>query len=343
METWRERTAEQWVQALSEGEPAARDSVPNVGAITQLSCQIELQHAVQARRVRWRRTGLVVTGGIVSIAAAAALWLRATSPTAAPALAEVRALEHAVTLEGAPHEAGLSVGRQLSGGDTLATGDTASVALAVAGGGTLTLSGFSELRLIAASDNRRLGGARLGRGSVEVDLPEQPAGEHFSVNTPDARVTVVGTKFSVRVAEGPNGPVTCVTVTHGRVRVNSASRQALLEAGHRWVSRGELSSCDATHARGAAVPDPSAVQAPSVSPEPPNMPSVARRSTSGNAASSEGKSGTLAEENRLFLELVRARQDGQSDAARALQRTFLKRYPASPLSAQVREEQRKTQ
>lgn len=341
METWRERTAEQWVQALGEGEPAARDSVPNLGAITQLSGQIELERAEHARRLRRRRTGLVVMAGSLSMAAAAALWLRTTSPTAAPALAEVRAFEHAVTLEGSPREAGLSVGKQLTGGDTLATGDTASATLAVAGGGTLTLSAFSELRLIAASDNRRLGGARLGRGSIEVDLPKQPAGEHFSVNTPDARVTVVGTKFSVWVAEGPSGPVTCVTVTHGRVRVESASRQALLEGGQRWVSRGELSSCGGTPARDAALPDPAAVQAAPASPVPPTMPSAARRSS--GATSSEGKSGTLAEENRLFLELVRARRDGHNDAARALQRAFLTRYPASPLSAQVREEQRKTQ
>jgi hypothetical protein len=60
------------------------------------------------------------------------------------------------------------------------------------------------------------------------------------------------------------------------------------------------------------------------------------------SASNVLPAGTLAEENRLFLELLRARRDGQNEQARALQTRFLARYPNSALAAQVREEQRRT-
>jgi ferric-dicitrate binding protein FerR (iron transport regulator) len=343
METWRERTAEQWVQALSEGEPQARDSVPNLGAITQLSSQIEATHAEHARRLRRRRAAMVGAASILSLAAGAAVWLRATSPAPAPALAEVRALERAVTLDGAGSAARLGIGKQLAAGDTLVTGVAAHASLRVADGGSLALGAFSELRLIAGSDGQRLGGVRLGRGSIELDLPKQPAGEHFSVSTPDARVTVVGTKFNVRVAEGESGPVTCVSVTHGRVRVEAATRQALLEAGQRWVSRGDFSACGSEPT--AATPESTTAPAPAEagSSELPTASNSARRPVPNSAASNDRKAGTLAEENRLFLELVRARRDGHNEQARALQRKFLTRFPESPLSAQVREEQRKTE
>ncbi|MDX2053456.1 MAG: FecR family protein [Polyangiaceae bacterium] len=340
MDTWRDKTAEQWVQALGESEPEARDSVPNLGNIARLTSLIETEHANHARRLRLRRFAYTAAAGVLSLAAAAALWLRGSSPTIVASLAEIRAFNHAVSLEGGPPEMALKVGKQLTAGDTLVTGQAASATLSVAGGGTLELSAFSELRLLGAVDSERLVGARLGRGGVEVDLPKQPIGEHFTVSTPDAKVTVVGTKFNVRVAEGSNGPVTCVSVTHGRVRVGSAERQALLGAGERWVSRGESSLCDGARLPTSSMPaqaqpEPTAVESPSTN-------SGARRAGLGSAASGEAKTGTLAEENQLFLELLQARRDARNAEARALQRKFLTRYPASALAAQVREEQSKT-
>ncbi len=218
----------------------------------------------------------------------------------------------------------------------IVTGVDASAALGVTGGGSLKLSSFSELRLGEPRAGGQLGNARLGRGGVEVDLPPQPPGESFWINTPDARVTVVGTKFKVRIAESSAGPVTCVSVTHGRVRVESATRHALLTAGETWASRGELSGCDTVSARTDGQDGDGSFSAAA----PPVAPSA--RHASGPAATSDVKAGTLAEENRLFLELVRARRAGQVDVARELQHKFLTRYPRSPLAAQVREEQSRT-
>lgn len=339
METWRDQSVQQWVQALGETESETRDSVPNLTAIAQLSRQIEAEHERHFKVRGWRRRGLVALAlATSSVAAAAAGWVVLGSHASPSGLAEVRALQREVQVEGAPTASRLSVGRQLTAGDTLVTGSEAHLDLAVSGGGTLALGGFSELRLLGSANASRLTGARLGRGSVEIELPKQPTGEHFSVNTPDATVTVVGTKFEVRIAEGPSGPITCVHVTHGRVRVESRERQALLAAGESWVSRGELAACTAG-ASLATAPAPEGSLAPAA-----QAPSAAgaRRPALTGAAPGGQKSSSLAAENSLFLELVRARRSGHNEAAQVLQRRFLLLYPDSALAPQVLEEQRKT-
>lgn len=136
--------------------------------------------------------------------------------------------------------------------------------------------------------------------------------------------------------------MTCVKVNHGRVRVETAERQALLQAGESWASRGDLTAC------GAAAPvwtDAPKDETPSKEGAvPAAIPSVglARGAPPPDATGAERKNGTLAEENRLFLELVRARSDGRLEQAKALQRKFLRSYPSSALAAQVREEERQT-
>ncbi len=340
METWRDRSAEQWVQALAESESDARDSVPNLTAIAQLSRQIEAEHERHSGASLRRRRKLLALGGGLSLAAAAAaaVLLVGGSHGRPPGLAEVRAFQRDVRVEGRP-VAGLAVGAQLGGGDTLVTGSEAHLELSVSGGGTLQLGGFSELRLLASPNASRLNGARLVRGAVEIELPKLPAGEHFSVSTPDASVTVVGTEFGVHIVEGPSGPVTCVSVTRGTVRVEAQDRRALLTAGQSWVSRGELAAC-APGAPSSTPPTASSLVAPAA--QPPSS-ANGRRPALISAVPNQPKSSSLAEENSLFLQLVRARRSGHDDEARSLQRRFLARYPSSALAPQVLEEQRKTQ
>lgn len=61
------------------------------------------------------------------------------------------------------------------------------------------------------------------RGEAFFDVATD--GRPFVVETPNARVEVLGTQFNVRArTEGAEGPVTQVTLAEGRVRVRSAAR-----------------------------------------------------------------------------------------------------------------------
>ncbi|MFT5357201.1 MAG: ferric-dicitrate binding protein FerR (iron transport regulator)/TolA-binding protein [Polyangiales bacterium] len=72
---------------------------------------------------------------------------------------------------------------------------------------------------------------RLDRGSVHVEFhPDQPGEEGMVVQTPDARVVVVGTVFEVRATHDG----TVVRVNEGRVRVEVEGREPA------FVSAGEV-------------------------------------------------------------------------------------------------------
>ncbi len=342
MKPWRGRDAAQWVGSLGDSEPAEGPLVPNPDAVACVAEQIRAEHERQARRVRWRRPVKAALAGLTFVAAAAAILMivRKVAPTTATSgLVEVRAFERQVTLDGKLAPEHVLRGDALRAGQTVVTGSDAHAVLDIVEGGTLELGSFSDLRLMTGENKQQLSAVRLGRGSVGVDLPKLTRGRTFDVNTPDAKVSVVGTKFEVRVVEAQRGPLTCVSVVRGMVHVIAAERAALLSAGQRWASQGDLSACDPPS---PASPSSARLEVERREPSPsPSAEAAAplRRTPAGPSAVGTG---TLAEENRLFLELVRARREGRNADAISLQRRFLARFPRSVLAAQVVEEQRRT-
>src|SRR4029079_10583627 len=67
----------------------------------------------------------------------------------------------------------------------------------------------------------------LSRGRLSTSVSRQPADAPMEIVTPVARITVVGTRFSV--ACGPEA--TRVMVDEGRVRLTSLAREETVEAG----------------------------------------------------------------------------------------------------------------
>jgi hypothetical protein len=155
-----------------------------------------VRHAVAARRGRpWVRrpsTGLLCAALVLALLSGYALWK-------------------------APSGTSVAVG----------AGDR-PLRLALKTGDALLLAPGSELSVLEqVALHRRV---RLRRGSALFDVAKLGAGQGFEVETETARVRVLGTIFSVEVAEGR----TLVRVYEGRVAVG----QRVLAAPAVWASHG---------------------------------------------------------------------------------------------------------
>ena len=101
-------------------------------------------------------------------------------------------------------------------------GEHARVAL---GGGAE--AELAESSAISWDDQHR---PSIQEGSAELTVPHQPPGWRFSVTAGPYVVTVVGTRFEVRVVDGTVG----VVVAEGVVEVSRGSRTTRLAAGDSW-------------------------------------------------------------------------------------------------------------
>ena len=165
----------------------------------------------------------------------------------------------------------------------------------------------------------------LQQGLLTCSVPHLNEGQRFSVQTPDARVVVHGTVFSVRVdSRRTLGAETCVEVTDGVVIVQHAGRETALNAGDSW-------GCDST---------PSAAELPSAPLEPTPTPAQGTAASSHRplprTAARVQERGTLGEESRLLQEALAAERVGQPERAQSLLNQLLVSYPNSPLAAEAR-------
>ena len=108
----------------------------------------------------------------------------------------------------------------------------ALVAIRVRGPATLPVGDLGRIALV---DHPRITHVptdadpmlRVEAGAIEAQINHRPPGRPFSVETPQLRVVVVGTRFSVRVLPG----LTEVAVREGRVRVESRGQAVFVGAG----------------------------------------------------------------------------------------------------------------
>lgn len=200
---------------------------------------------------------------------------------------------------------------------------SAGLGLNLGGGTRVSLTGLVG----AAASNQVV----LDRGYLNCSVPHLLEGQRFSVQTPDARVVVHGTVFSVRVdSTRARGSATCVQVTDGVVIVQHGDRETALNRGDSWGceaspndNQGELSELSAS---------PSAV--PSASSERRN--DVNERRAVRRGPASAPQHGTLGEESHLLQEALAAERTGQAERARGLLNQLLARYPSSPLAPEAR-------
>ncbi len=159
----------------------------------------------------------------------------------------------------------------------------------------------------------------LTSGQVMVSVPKLGRGS-LVVNTPNARVTVHGTRFSVEVrpASAASSVETRVAVSEGIVSVASDGHEVFLRPGARWSSVAAPAQL--------AEPDAGA----------PFVPALTHRTGSTRRS-------TLGSENELFRAAIAARRGGDPARAIALVDELLSEYPTSPLSGQARAERERAE
>lgn len=231
------------------------------------------------------------------------------------------------------------VGQVVQNGEALAEGygvrtEQGSVTLGFPSGARAMVAHESALKITAARSSEAL---FLASGGVEVEVPKLDPTRGFSVETPDARVTVHGTRFTVRVESSAQGPRTRVDVTRGIVSVQHAGHEVFLTAGQSWPQPAD---------------EPPVTQPAAGKPEPdagPERDAVEPAVGDGSEAL-EGKQGSvrasrrtldsreLADLNARFAQAMGAKKNGQPAVALRTLDRLLKRYPGSPLAQEMRVE-----
>jgi hypothetical protein len=199
---------------------------------------------------------------------------------------------------------------RITEGDSVRTGPDARATLLLPRGVRVELSRATKAGIVSALEADQKLSLDIGETQISVPRPGGPS--TFSVTTPDARVVVHGTEFTVRVEEGDRARTTrtSVSVKHGSVSVANATGERLLNPGESW-SAAAAETTTVTRTEAAA----------------PSRPRVA---TTKESASS------LAEQNRLFQSALDARRAGDDAAVlRAVDELF-SRYPDTTLAQEAR-------
>jgi hypothetical protein len=271
--------------------------------------------AAQRNRAKSRR---VVAGFIAAVAAMVVVGVTLQEMHRAPAVvagAEIRAIEgHLSYGDGAAE-------RAVAPGDSLALPvagelrtNASEATLETSRGLRLHLDSGARLGLSGLSRNGLEGSVRLDQGQITCGVPKLHGGSLFSVVTPNARVVVHGTRFTVRVDSAEAGVTrTCVRVTEGVVAVQHGASEAMLHAGEEWGCEPKATT--------AAVLEP--VRAPRVASAP-------------RGRAQQVKSGTLAEETALLQGALAAERKGHPSAAAVSAGRLVARFPESPLVPEAR-------
>jgi hypothetical protein len=154
-------------------------------------------------------------------------------------------------------------------------------------------------------------------------------GTSLSVATPDAVVTVHGTRFSVEIDHDR----TCVNVSEGVVSVSRGAAVERLVAGQHSGCQQRREGADSAVAA-ASLASEAAPQADQAETRKHVTAPQLDRGTRASAA--RGPSGTLTRENRLFEQALAAEQARRWRDAEVLAQRLLARYPASPMGPEAR-------
>lgn len=217
-------------------------------------------------------------------------------------------------------------------------GSAAELALTGAGKATVEVSEDTRVRL-----NQRFIGSEaapedwldLEQGLVTLQVAKLPPGLVLAVHTPDARVIVHGTRFSVRVTpRPPSGTVTFVSVSEGRVEVGSRGSTLFLGPGEHWSSQDSKNAPSPVADSGAG--SESHVRLPPGAADASRPARAVARRASPTALGTS--SSTLAEENQLYAQAMKQASAGDIPLALASLANLIRSYPHSPLAQSARVE-----
>jgi|RhiMethySRZTD1v2_1073278.scaffolds.fasta_scaffold31129_4 ferric-dicitrate binding protein FerR (iron transport regulator) len=292
--------------------------------VPRLRAEVRARHAAELRRRRLRRIASVLALAAAVVLAAGLAWkVRLPSTDSADsAVLIVEDLSGESSLWSGVEQHRLVLGETLKFPvqGQLRTAEVGWARLRTRQGLALGLAGGTAVEL---GELRGVAGERrvfLSRGELSCEVPKLPVGEQFVVVTPDARVVVHGTAFTVRVApSGASG--TCVRVQHGVVSVHRAGQTIVLNGGEGW-------GCEQT-----AVREPAGERAKAAVAEalPARRPGEARSA----AKAPEARPSTLAQETSLLQTALAAERRGDFASARRNLRALVDRFPSSPLAAEA--------
>jgi hypothetical protein len=219
--------------------------------------------------------------------------------------------------------------RVVAPGERAELGQADSVSTAVDGSGqirtersVIDVAPASQVRLVRVTDGEERFHLSIGRVALRVE-PRPDSTRIVVVETPDSEVVVHGTVFSVAVDSKAGAELTRVRVEEGSISVLHHGERALLTSGQEWSS----------------APKPKAelpAQAARVEPQAASSRSAraSRRLARQNAEAADPS--TLADENRMFLTAVEARNRGDDRAAVELFGATLSKYPSGKLAEEAR-------
>jgi TolA-binding protein len=195
----------------------------------------------------------------------------------------------------------------------------------------------TDTRIQAVTSNDVHEQLELARGSVRVQVPKLEKGTSFSVQTPDAKVTVHGTVFSVTISGEGKMSATCVQVSEGRVSVERAGKVSMVKAGEQLncekgpALASHAVAAPAASASGAAqaTRTPSELDRAPAPALPARSPVAARPASTTRRAEEE----ELSAQNALLAAALRAERAGRYVEAQAQLEALLTRYPASALKS----------
>jgi hypothetical protein len=189
----------------------------------------------------------------------------------------------------------------------------------------------------------------LTRGRVSLKVPKLAQGHHLSVRTPNALVTVRGTRFSVSVQPLDGESLTLVEVTEGRVGVAAGEETLELGPGQRWSSAGAktkptptaVASSSTAPGSGSAASTIASPRSTAQAARPTVQASPALGAASAAPAASRTlgpPDSTLAAENQAYQEAMRRAHGRQPAQAVAEFEAFAREHPRSPLVENARVE-----
>jgi hypothetical protein len=299
------------------------------------------------RRSLLRRSSIAVAVAAGVFGIVLSLWMhdRSAAPLAARQVSshdtsgEQSAPSHAVLLNDSvgdvrvvdAHGSLLRDPSGLAEGYGVRTGE-GSASLGFSSGALARVARGSALTLTATERTESL---LLTRGRVDVEVPKLDRERGFSVETPDAKVVVHGTGFSVSVApENEREIRTAVSVTHGVVSVQHQGREVRLSAGQHWPDDFEAPA--AADAGDESLERDVETSKESVREKPRGK--HAGKATRSRRAPSARESRELAEQNGHFARAMLLKNQGQAQDALSELTHLLRSHPASPLRQEARVE-----
>ncbi|HLV69004.1 MAG TPA: FecR family protein [Polyangiaceae bacterium] len=322
----RELADERVPPELAESAQARRERV--VEALGRSIRQVPLQRERRTRRFRF----LAFAAALCTMGLVGGFALRTVEPPPArpDGIASVQAVEGTLVLarEGTARVVVKGERPELLPGDEMSTSGDGRAEFRTERS-VVRVAPATRVRVVSASPKEER--LRLAVGQVGLEVEHQEHGSRVVVETADAEIVVHGTAFTVDFGSEEG---TRVRVREGVVAVWHGGTRAFVRAGGEWSSNVKPVRAEPAEPRTEVAPS---VREPSRAAPNRRTRTPARRAVAQNATPADS-SGSLAEENKMFLAAVEARNRGQDRAAAELFGALLGKFPTSKLAEEARVE-----